>query len=200
MPGAEQTDAGEAEIPSRFSSDIGQGALREFDFAQQPGIKRTQRGEESIKQSRCSIHGWATHLAGQVIQQRALLFTEITESLNGTGFLPPQSINAGVSRKPRCPMLQRRITAIAGELLEDLEEDVLHEVFAVLTQRGVGVNNPAEVRPETSHEHTRRRFITLLHARDEFAEFVMGVGHSLAKMPASRCDEKEGFTARPSAF
>lgn len=57
MPGAEQTDAGEAEIPSRFCRDIGQGALREFDFAQQPGIKRTQRGEKSIKQSRGGIHG-----------------------------------------------------------------------------------------------------------------------------------------------
>ena len=56
MTCAEQTDAGKSEIPAGFSSDIGQGALCEFDLSQQPGIQWTQLGEELIEQTRGGIH------------------------------------------------------------------------------------------------------------------------------------------------
>ena len=82
-------------------------------------------------------------------RQRPLVVDRVGQ-LARLGLAPPQVIEALVHREPVNPGPHRRLSLEAVELPEDLDEDVLHQVFTIVEAAGQParqVVNPARMQP-----------------------------------------------------
>lgn len=129
-----------------------------------------------------------------LIQQRCRVEQEGLFSLaeiGGAEFracgLVAMTIAADVERDARDPMLQRLAEVVAGEMVEDANEGLLHKVFNGVALREMRAHDPSHTRVQTTDEFACGSLAAA--AQPGACEFVVGVwiviGHWTSKHGAS---------------
>lgn len=159
----------------------------EFEEGEDETLVGGELGEDAIDER---VRGGFALIVIGLIQQRCgveeeclLGFAEIGGAEFGAGGFVAMAIAADVERDARDPMLQRLAEVVARQVIEDADEDLLHEVFDGITLREMRAHDADHSRVQTTHEFACSSLAAA--AQPGACEFVVGVwivmGHWTSK-------------------
>lgn len=122
-------------------------------------------------------HGFCLH------EPFLLGLAEISGAEFGSRGLMAMAVAADIERDARDPMLQRLAEVVAGQMIEDTDESLLHEVLDGIALREVRTHDARHTRVQTTHEFACGSLAAA--AQPGACEFVVGLwivmGHCWSK-------------------